>query len=505
MNTLIRASAGSGKTYALATEYLRLLRARHRAALAGEAGSAQQDASLRVESLLAATFTRKAAGEIFDRILLRLADATLDGAALAELQGALADPTLTQTECGDLLLRLCRSLHRVSIGTLDSFFGRLCAVYGAEAGLAGPGVQMMDPKHPRCAALQRDALRLLLGRMPSAQAEGLLDGLTRGRAASGVAAAFLALVTDLSETLDDLPAGAWDRLTVPPAPDAEDVKAAAAGLRDAAPTLRLDSWRKALEGDLGRFRARQWEEFLSKGLSAGCRRSPARYGSSKENIPDAVVAQFGVLHAQAAAELLAALQTRTQALHHLLTHFAREYEALRRAEGLLLFSEPPRLLRAVLGEAAETARRLDGAVEHLLLDEFQDTSDAQWSLLQSFALGAACGPGSVFVVGDAKQAIYGWRGGRAEIFERIGIGHPRYGVAGSGTSVSAPPRPSSMPSTPSSRASAGECRPSRLCRARRSAGRPISSPTGCIKDLPGRVALSVSPEPARDLNDLVDL
>ena len=78
-----RASAGSGKTYALTTEYLRLLRARH--AAPGEAG-------LRPEALLAATFTRKAAGEIADRMLSRLAAAALDDEALAELAAATRRP-----------------------------------------------------------------------------------------------------------------------------------------------------------------------------------------------------------------------------------------------------------------------------------------------------------------------------------------------------------------------------------------------------------------------------
>ena len=60
MNTLIRASAGSGKTYALTTRHLRLLRA----------GASPQ-------TILATTFTRKAAGEILG--VSRLADAASGG------------------------------------------------------------------------------------------------------------------------------------------------------------------------------------------------------------------------------------------------------------------------------------------------------------------------------------------------------------------------------------------------------------------------------------------
>ena len=118
MNRLISASAGSGKTYALTTQYLTLLRARHQEVLSGRADS------LRLESLLAATFTRKAAGEIFDRILTRLAAGALHEPGLTDLRRALNDDTLLGEDCQDLLLSLCRSLHRVQVGTLDSFFQR---------------------------------------------------------------------------------------------------------------------------------------------------------------------------------------------------------------------------------------------------------------------------------------------------------------------------------------------------------------------------------------------
>ena len=64
---------------------------------------------------------------------------------------------------------------------------------------------------------------------------------------------------------------------------------------------------------------------------------------------------------------------------------------------------------------------MDGGVDHLLFDEFQDTSLAQWQVLQPLAR-AAIAPGrhgSAFCVGDTKQAIYGWRGGSSEIFETL--------------------------------------------------------------------------------------
>jgi ATP-dependent helicase/nuclease subunit A len=54
------------------------------------------------------------------------------------------------------------------------------------------------------------------------------------------------------------------------------------------------------------------------------------------------------------------------------------------------------------------------------LDEFQDTSPEQWRVLQPLAQRVTAGQQtSFFCVGDVKQAIYGWRGGVAEIFDAI--------------------------------------------------------------------------------------
>ena len=66
--------------------------------------------------------------------------------------------------------------------------------------------------------------------------------------------------------------------------------------------------------------------------------------------------------------------------------------------------------------------RLDCGIDHLLLDEFQDTSPEQWRILQPLATPLAGEPRrehSFFCVGDTKQAIYGWRGGVAEIFDSV--------------------------------------------------------------------------------------
>ena len=69
---LVRADAGTGKTYSLALRFLSLL-----------------STGAQPRSILAATFTRKAAGEILERILVRLASACVDPGSMEQLRGQL--------------------------------------------------------------------------------------------------------------------------------------------------------------------------------------------------------------------------------------------------------------------------------------------------------------------------------------------------------------------------------------------------------------------------------
>ena len=63
--------------------------------------------------------------------------------------------------------------------------------------------------------------------------------------------------------------------------------------------------------------------------------------------------------------------------------------------------------------------RLGEKISHYLIDEFQDTSDSQFDAMCPLIHNALSEGGSLFVVGDKKQAIYGWRGGDYRVFDRI--------------------------------------------------------------------------------------
>src|SRR5688572_19626182 len=88
---VIRASAGTGKTYQLAVRFIGLLAA-----------------GARPDEILATTFTRKAAGEILDRVLSWLAEAAASDGTRANLAEAIGVTTLSRERCEELLVTTLR-------------------------------------------------------------------------------------------------------------------------------------------------------------------------------------------------------------------------------------------------------------------------------------------------------------------------------------------------------------------------------------------------------------
>ena len=119
-HVMILASAGSGKTYALTNRFVKLL-----------ARGATP------ERIVALTFTRKAAGEFFDEILNKLAAAARDPVRAAQLARDTGEGGLGCDDFLRMLRTMTDAMHRLSLGTLDSFFARLVRNFPLELGLGG--------------------------------------------------------------------------------------------------------------------------------------------------------------------------------------------------------------------------------------------------------------------------------------------------------------------------------------------------------------------------------
>ena len=108
-----------------------------------------------------------------------------------------------------------------------------------------------------------------------------------------------------------------------------------------------------------------------------------------------------------------------------------EYRQTLRSHTLLDFPDLLERTLRLLGQMEEFSRsryRLESRYEHVLVDEFQDTSRAQWQLVRELVRAWAAGEGathgpippSIFVVGDRKQSIYGFRDAEVAVLEAAG-------------------------------------------------------------------------------------
>jgi ATP-dependent helicase/nuclease subunit A len=122
---------------------------------------------------------------------------------------------------------------------------------------------------------------------------------------------------------------------------------------------------------------------------------------------------------QAAAQHIA--WQHQQRLARLTRCLLAEYARLKRSRGWVDMNDIERAARVLLGDEVLSGwvqERLDARVRHLLIDEFQDTNPLQWQALHAWLSGYA-GAGeapSVFIVGDPKQSIYRFRRAEPQVF-----------------------------------------------------------------------------------------
>ena len=129
-----------------------------------------------------------------------------------------------------------------------------------------------------------------------------------------------------------------------------------------------------------------------------------------------------------------AIRERSHAMAVLVTRMLTIYQRLKARRSLLDYEDLIGKTRSLFSrvEASWVLYKLDAGIDHVLLDEAQDTSDAQWSILGSLMTEFFAGEGAsrrdpprtVFVVGDEKQSIYGFQGAAPAAFgeQRLGLG-----------------------------------------------------------------------------------
>ncbi|MCA9076810.1 MAG: UvrD-helicase domain-containing protein [Planctomycetaceae bacterium] len=397
---MIRASAGTGKTFQLTNRYLR-----------------QLVEGTPPDEILATTFTRKAAGEILERVMKRLADAALSKEKAVALADEIDKPCLQPVDFQQVLHGLTHELHRLQVCTLDSFFSRVATSYTLELGLP-PGWTIIDEQQDEL--LRQEALAAIIREETTADIRRLTNLLEKGDAGRNVTNLVRDTINNFYEVYEQSDALAWKKLPqLKRMTDAEFEQAIRTLEQVDLPKHK--SIEKARLKDLDTLMNEDWESFVDGGIAGAVMNGSLKY-YGKVLSPFAVQL-YQQLIDNARAVLIGELDQQTRATYELLERFAGVYRQLKHEKRAVCFNDVPRELQETFARQGmpHVAYRLDRDVSHLLLDEFQDTAPVQWDVLSPFAVRIAKADQrtSFFCVGDIKQAIYGWRGGVAELFDEL--------------------------------------------------------------------------------------
>ncbi|MEX0326889.1 MAG: UvrD-helicase domain-containing protein [Puniceicoccaceae bacterium] len=426
---MIMASAGSGKTYALVNRYLRLL--------------ALGVSPARINAL---TFTRKAAGEFLQQILMRLVQAARSEEAAGKLSRDIHLPGNDSSFYRKLLKELVHELGRLQLGTIDSFFARLLGAFPYELGLTRAH-RIMDEIEQNMA--RRLAMEQLLAGGDEERENRVLQmykQLTWGVEGKNVYGIFEDHLKDYHDLyLENRSEAPWGHPGTIFGKDPwwlgkeDDAGKLLDAIEKEIGTLELKvSTVKGFSTLLNQFRQWQpgldviksklWESLLAvrEDLRAGqAEISFSRVTLQIEEPLSGLLYQLVQLFIR--QEILRKIGI-TQSIGQLLAEYDMLYDRSVREAGSLVFADFPMLLIKGLCngnpvfDTSDIIYRLDGQTEHWLVDEFQDTSRIQWKVLETFVdevLQDASGERSFFYVGDVKQSIYGWRGGDARLFMEI--------------------------------------------------------------------------------------
>ena len=437
----VSANAGTGKTHVLTSRVLRLL-------LAGT----------KPERILCLTFTKAAAAEMSTRVFDRLAQWA--GTPQAKLHAALAallgrDPKPEETARARALFALAiETPGGLKVQTIHAFCERLLQRFPLEAGVP-PGFTILDEEHGR--TLMREAIDHALDR-------------AAGNPGSPLHAALQTVIVHaVDERFDELIAAMigerdWSDAVPPTMPldarsfaDAEASCRAALGIRKgvtldsvAREILELmpaDMIQRAVSAlDSGTANDRASADRLRPALRAtnaaalieslqrffltdrAQPRNSLMTNGTKASHPDLDTAltraqgRFAVLDAERRA-LTAA--NATLALLRLADVARTDYAARKARRAALdyedLIVKAAALLSGQGDDPAGTAQwvlyKLDEGLDHILVDEAQDTSPTQWRVIRGIAeeffadsTGHSGAHRTVFAVGDEKQSIYGFQG-----------------------------------------------------------------------------------------------
>ena len=403
--TVLKASAGSGKTYSLAERFVQFL-------------LSDKIHPNHLRNILAITFSNNAAKEMKERILLWLKNlyfrdpekteefaeiVSLEKEDIAEKAGATIDGIL-------------KNYTEFQVKTIDSFMTSIYKASAVDLGYSPDFDIVLDPKEIMAYAFDR-FLRRVREKTPEAEfLEKLLEVIVENR---GGGSAYLwdpsqVLLEEIVELYNKLSGIVKEAKTVDAEGRMESIKNE---IRETAESLngsieasgltksRGSSFCKILE----MVRGNAFPDLVDKGLSSVPVIKPKKETEMTQY--EKISEQWGFLgrHIKKYIELYAAAYYGP---------FLRTYEAFKdiveeskKREGAIFIHDVNKKLSDYLNHeiVPDVYFRIGETIYHYLIDEFQDTSPIQWANLFPLIENSLSQGGSLLAVGDTKQAIYGFR------------------------------------------------------------------------------------------------
>ena len=429
----IRASAGSGKTYELVSRFVDLLAASRQEVSSGDACTLVQATTpaqrCAWQEILAITFTNQAAAELKERIVGRLKAIALG----LRTKQAQEDAPLTPALATMWIEVLLRRFNLLNVRTIDSLLHQIVRMAALELDLP-PDFEPVFNEQESLLPLWNNLMelsrtdqnvRLLLE-------QACLELIYNPRDFKG----FLAGKTLCENTLRlamTLSLNTFSHLA-----DAQKVietlSELSASVRYHAATLQTLCTREGLT--LSKYASKALQDCLtlpdnaaapsSKLLGYACLDDWLLKASKGKASPQAASSHARLIEAVAALAGRGSILRsglRTAPLVKLAMILAEAFPDELRREGRIPQRLMPLYARKTLYSeygVPMTLCRMGTRLSHLLIDEFQDTSREQWDALRPLAVEALAHGGTLTFVGDVKQAIYGWRGGDALLFDEVG-------------------------------------------------------------------------------------
>ena len=418
----VAANAGSGKTHVLVDRVIRLM-------LSGTPP----------DKILCITFTKAAAAEMAGRLHGRLGKwVVLEDHELAQHIRAMGHRDVssdTLQRARELFTLALETPGGLKIQTIHAFCERLLQLFPVEAGVV-PGFEVMDERSS--AELLDQARRRIITDAERADDPALKRIVARAQAEvfDELLRTILVKRSDLSVDLDylrqeldlrpqDSEASLAGRLLAIDAPLYDRMISVLTRSPGATDQKSARALSRIKAGDREAFK----DLFLKKDLkpkaltSIVSKKLQAAEPWLAEAIDSEMARALDLLGKTATVEMMEA----TEALVTIAARIIADYERLKRLYGRYDFEDLILRTRRLLVEQVSSAWvlfKLDGGIDHILVDEAQDTSPAQWQIVKALAEEFFAGSGArsdltrtLFVVGDRKQSIFSFQGADPAAFE----------------------------------------------------------------------------------------